>query len=60
MAVRSIGFVGLGIMGGPMAANVVNAGFEVAGYNRSRGKGQPPGRGWRARCGERVGDRAGS
>jgi 2-hydroxy-3-oxopropionate reductase len=60
MALRSIGFVGLGIMGGPMAANVVHAGFEVAGYNRSRGKVEPPGRGWRARCGERVGDRAGS
>ena len=38
MAVRSIGFVGLGIMGGSMAANLVNAGFEVVGYNRSRGK----------------------
>jgi len=30
-----IGFVGLGIMGGPMAANLVKAGFEVTGYNRS-------------------------
>src|SRR5437879_10411447 len=25
-------------MGGPMAANLVRAGFEVAGYNRSRAK----------------------
>lgn len=32
-----IGFVGLGIMGGPMAANLVVAGYEVIGYNRSRG-----------------------
>lgn len=31
----SIGFVGLGIMGGPMAANLVRAGFDVTGYNRS-------------------------
>lgn len=31
-----IGFIGLGIMGGPMAANLVRAGFEVTGYNRSR------------------------
>ena len=38
MAVHTIGFVGLGIMGGPMAANLVRAGFDVVGYNRSRGK----------------------
>jgi 2-hydroxy-3-oxopropionate reductase len=30
----TIGFVGLGIMGGPMAANLVRAGFAVVGYNR--------------------------
>lgn len=34
----TVGFIGLGIMGGPMAANLVAAGFDVAGYNRSRGK----------------------
>ncbi|MHA6801262.1 2-hydroxy-3-oxopropionate reductase [Bounagaea algeriensis] len=33
-----IGFIGLGIMGGPMAANLVAAGHEVTGYNRSRAK----------------------
>lgn len=33
-----IGFVGLGIMGGPMAANLVDAGHEVIGYNRSQSK----------------------
>ena len=38
MVVHTIGFVGLGIMGGPMAANLVRAGFDVVGYNRSRGK----------------------
>jgi 2-hydroxy-3-oxopropionate reductase len=31
----TVGFIGLGIMGGPMAANLVKAGFEVIGYNRS-------------------------
>ncbi len=31
-----IGFIGLGIMGGPMAANLVAAGHRVTGYNRSR------------------------
>src|SRR4051794_38063825 len=29
----TIGFIGLGIMGGPMAANLVKAGFGVTGYN---------------------------
>jgi 2-hydroxy-3-oxopropionate reductase len=31
----TVGFIGLGIMGGPMAANLVKAGFDVLGYNRS-------------------------
>jgi 2-hydroxy-3-oxopropionate reductase len=30
-----IAFIGLGIMGSPMAANLVAAGFEVRGFNRS-------------------------
>ena len=33
-----IAFIGLGIMGGPMAANLVKAGFEVTGHNRSPAK----------------------
>lgn len=32
-----VGFIGLGIMGGPMARNLVEAGYEVVVYNRSRG-----------------------
>jgi len=31
----TVGFIGLGIMGGPMAANLVKAGHAVVGYNRS-------------------------
>ena len=31
----TVGFIGLGIMGGPMAANLVKAGYSVIGYNRS-------------------------
>jgi 2-hydroxy-3-oxopropionate reductase len=31
----TVAFVGLGIMGGPMAANLVRAGFDVVGHNRS-------------------------
>jgi 2-hydroxy-3-oxopropionate reductase len=29
----TVGFIGLGIMGGPMAAHLVNAGHEVIGYD---------------------------
>ena len=34
----TVAFIGLGIMGGPMAANLVKAGFDVIGYNRSPAK----------------------
>ena len=34
----SIGFVGLGIMGGPMAANLARAGYPLVVHNRSRSK----------------------
>ncbi|MFD8510942.1 2-hydroxy-3-oxopropionate reductase [Streptomyces antimycoticus] len=33
---RKIAFIGLGIMGSPMAANLVKAGHTVTGYNRSQ------------------------
>jgi 3-hydroxyisobutyrate dehydrogenase len=33
-----VGFVGLGIMGGPMARNVLKAGFEVTVHNRTPAK----------------------
>ena len=33
-----IGFIGLGIMGAPMAQNLLKAGFQVTVHNRSRGK----------------------
>ncbi|MBU2117584.1 MAG: NAD(P)-binding domain-containing protein, partial [Alphaproteobacteria bacterium] len=33
-----IGFVGLGVMGAPMAGHLVRAGHPVAGFNRSPGK----------------------
>jgi len=32
---NAIAFVGLGTMGGPMASNLVRAGFEVRGWNRN-------------------------
>lgn len=38
MTKQKIAFIGLGIMGLPMATNLVNAGYEVTGYNRSPAK----------------------
>jgi 3-hydroxyisobutyrate dehydrogenase len=37
---RRVAFAGLGIMGGPMAANLVRAGLEVAVYTRTREKAE--------------------
>ncbi|KQT61863.1 MULTISPECIES: NAD(P)-dependent oxidoreductase [unclassified Aureimonas] len=37
-AIRRIGFVGTGIMGGHMARRLAEAGFEVAAWNRSQDK----------------------
>jgi 2-hydroxy-3-oxopropionate reductase len=34
----TVAVIGLGIMGGPMAANLVKAGYQVIGYNRSPAK----------------------
>ncbi len=34
----TVAVIGLGIMGGPMAANLVKAGYDVIGYNSSRSK----------------------
>ena len=38
MALQKITVIGLGIMGLPMARNLVSAGYTVTGHNRSRGK----------------------
>ncbi len=35
---KNIGFVGLGIMGKPMALNLLKAGFNVTAYNRTKEK----------------------
>ena len=36
MGMKTVGFIGLGIMGLPQALNVLKAGHDVIGYNRSR------------------------
>lgn len=41
MAITRVGFIGLGIMGAPMAANLLNAGFEVTVWNRSPSRTKP-------------------
>jgi glutamyl-tRNA reductase len=40
--VSTIAFIGLGIMGSPMAVHLVRAGHTVAGYNRSPEKARAP------------------
>lgn len=37
---EKVGFIGLGIMGGPMARNLIEAGYEVVLYNRTREKAE--------------------
>ncbi len=38
---RKVGFIGLGLMGGPMAANVARAGYPLTVYNRTTNKTEP-------------------
>ncbi len=38
---QKVGFIGLGLMGGPMAANVARAGFPLIVFNRSPDKADP-------------------
>lgn len=41
MTIRRVGFIGLGIMGGPMAANLLAAGYELTVWNRTAAKTEP-------------------
>lgn len=38
---KTIGFIGLGTMGAPMASNLLRSGFQVTVYNRTASKGEP-------------------
>ena len=38
---ETLGFIGLGIMGLPMARNLIRAGFDIAVYNRTISKTEP-------------------
>lgn len=37
----AVGFIGLGLMGGPMAKNILNSGFPLTVYNRTRSRTAP-------------------
>src|SRR3990172_3854968 len=41
MAIERVGFVGLGIMGAPMAANLLKAGFSLTVWNRTPARMEP-------------------
>lgn len=41
MAISRVGFVGLGIMGAPMAANLLKAGYTVTVWNRTASRAEP-------------------
>lgn len=38
--IRKVAFIGLGVMGGPMAGHLARAGYEVTGYNRTASRSQ--------------------
>ena len=40
MALKKVGFLGLGLMGWPMAKNLASKGFEVTVWNRTRAKAE--------------------
>lgn len=40
MAEQRVGFIGTGIMGGPMACNLLKAGYRVVVHNRTRSKAE--------------------
>lgn len=55
MAAKSIGFIGAGIMGKPMARNLLKAGYALTVHNRTKAKAQDlllQGAGWAATAAE--------
>ena len=39
--IKKVAFIGTGIMGRPMAAHLMDAGYELTVYNRTAAKAQP-------------------
>ncbi len=47
--IKQVGFIGLGAMGAAIARQLMDAGYDVVGWNRTRAKGQElvdAGMGW--------------
>ena len=40
MGIKNIGFIGTGIMGAAMAGHLMDAGFKVSVYNRTKAKAE--------------------
>ena len=40
-SIRTVGYIGMGIMGSAMAANLLKAGFDVTVWNRTTSKCDP-------------------
>jgi 2-hydroxy-3-oxopropionate reductase len=38
---KKIGFIGIGLMGLPMAKNILKSGFDLKVFNRSQNKAEP-------------------
>lgn len=59
MAIERIGFIGMGIMGSPMAVNLLKAGFAVTVHTRTRSKAESAidaGARWADSCAEAATD----
>jgi 3-hydroxyisobutyrate dehydrogenase len=41
MSIQRVGFIGLGIMGAPMAANLASAGYQLRVWNRTPARAEP-------------------
>jgi len=39
--IKKIGFIGIGLMGLPMAKNLLKAGYELKAFNRTESKAEP-------------------
>ncbi len=42
MPIKTVGFIGLGVMGASMAAHLMDGGYDLIVYNRTRIKAEPP------------------
>ncbi len=38
MAIKTIGFIGLGVMGSSMASRIMDGGYDLTVYNRTKAK----------------------